>query len=229
MEEEELISKIEKMKKIEPDKDWIVTTKQDIMGEETQGIFDKVKSVLSKPIKKPALVVSPLILLAALLGGLFVYSNFLPKNLTPSNIVKVEDKGNAEVVSSLANLQANLGDITRNLKSLKKVKNPKKALAISQIIKATASQGRDVIGNIKDKNGTLSKDLTKRVNNVYAAYSGLMEKASSTQAEILGVVIDGLENASLTDQEESRLQKARDYYNNNEYSKTLLFIQKINE
>ena len=138
MKEQELINRIKKVEKVELSGSWIESTKKDIMGKEPMGVFDKVREVLSEPIQKPALVVSPLVLLAAILGGLFVYLNFIPKTSTP---VFVVGENNEEVVSSLSMLQANLGNITENLENLKKVRDPKQALAISEIVKATAQEG----------------------------------------------------------------------------------------
>lgn len=212
MQEHQLIKKIKELRQIKPNKDWVSFAKNRILGLREEEKW--CTSLFFTPIRRPALVVAPLVVLAAVLGGLFVYFNFLPSQV-PIVTRAPEKQEPEQIVSSLEELQSRLEKVTLGLNDLKKVKDPNQALVMTEIVKATAKNGEEIVGQIKS------------LASLGDAYRELGEKANNTQIEMMGNYIEYLSQRSLTEEDELRLQKAIEYYNEGKYTEAMLLIQRI--
>lgn len=226
MEERQLIKKIKELRQIKPNKDWVLFTKKEIFEKEKE---TQVLSWLFTPIQRPALVVRPLIAGVLILAGVFVYLYL--GALTPQ-IVQLpfasERQGETEmVITSLEELQGSLEQITLGLNNLKKAKDPNQALVMTEIVKATAKEGERVINQIKSSEGTLSRKTLASLNDSLDGFGEVFEKAGGVGEEILGFYLDDLEQRSLSEEDELRLQKAIEYYNEGRYIEVMLLIQRI--
>ena len=221
MDEGKLIKKIKELRQIKPSKDWASLTKNRILGRELEKSETSPFSILFAPIpiRKPVFIVAPLILVAAALGGLFVYLNLgighqLP--LVVGRLRPTEQKAEEMVmVSSLKELQVSLEKVMLGLNNLKKAKDPNQALVMTEIVKATAKNGEEIVDQIKS------------LASLGDAYRELGEKASNTQIEMMGDYIEYLSQRSLTEEDEARLQKAEEYYNEGKYTEAMILIQRI--
>ena len=229
MEEHQLIKKIEQLREIKPKKDWVFLTKNRILGKELEKSEMSPFSVLFIPIRKPALVVAPLVVLAAVLGGVFVYLNFLPQLAQIPVVTRIFESNQRaeEIIVSLGELQGNLEKITFGLNNLKNAKDPNQALVMTEIVKATAKKGEEVVDQIKTENSSQPKQVLASLNWVGDAYKGLGEAAGNTQIEVMGDYIEYLSQGTLTEEDETRLEKAEQYYNEGKYTDAIILIQKI--
>ncbi|MBZ9572632.1 hypothetical protein KJA17_00340 [Patescibacteria group bacterium] len=227
MQEHQLIKKIKELKQIKPNKDWVLFTKREILEE---GREEQIVSWLFTPLRRPALVVRPLIAGVLILAGVFVYLYL--GALTPqiAQLPFLSERKGVEtetMVASLEELQGSLEQITLGLNNLKKAKDPNQALVMTEIVKATAKEGERVINQIKSSGGTLSKKTLASLNDSLDGFGEVFEKAGGVGEEILGFYLDDLEQRSLSEEDELRLQKAIEYYNEGKYTEAMILIQGI--
>lgn len=216
MQNHQLIRKIKELRQIKPTEEWVFLTKEKILKKrkahlETAPV--SVFSLLLQPLRKPVLVVAPLVVLAAVVGGFFVY-----------NIVN-QGSGSQDtnIIASLEQLEKNLNQITSNLNSLKTAKDPNQALVMTEIVKATAKN----IGETVDQIGVKNNRYLEQVLAVKGASREVVETASNTQVEMIKDYIEYLKQTSLTDKDQERLEKVEEYYNDGKYNDALLFLQRI--
>ncbi len=227
MRESQLIKKIKELRQIKPNREWVSLTKKEILekGKEAQIVS---VSWFFTPIRKPALIVVPLVLVAAVLGGLFVYLNFLPQSFQLPTVFQFpESPKPSELTASLAELQKGLEKVTIDLESLKKAKDPNKALVMAEVIKATAKKGEEIVEQIKSKNSSQSKQVLATLGTLGETYRILEEVANDTQSEIIGSLIEDLEKRTLTAEDEERLLKAKDYYNEGKMEEAIFWLTRI--
>jgi len=213
MDERQLIKKIKELKQIKPNEDWVCFNKREILGEGLEKSETSPFSVLFIPIQKPALVLSSLVMVAAVLGGVFVYLNFIPQ-VQPSISTKAPEK---QIAVSLEELQASLEKITLGLSDLKNAKDPSQALVMAEIVKATAKNGEEIVGQYQ------------ALASLVGPYREIREVAGNTQVEMMGDYIEDLKQRTLTEEDEARLEKAEEYYNEGKYTEVIFLIQKIGQ
>ena len=229
MEERQLIKKIEQLKEIKPKKDWVFLTKNRILGKELGRSEMSPFSALFIPIRKPALVLAPLVVLAAVLGGVFVYLNFLPQLAKVPVVTQIleNNQRTKEIIVSLGELQGNLEKITFGLNNLKNAKDPNQALVMTEVIKATAKNGEKVVGQMKTFSKP-EKNILLSLNGIGDTYKEMRDEAGDTQIKVMGDYIEYLSQRTLTEEDENRLEKAEQYYNEERYSDAIILIQTIN-
>lgn len=226
MEERQLIKKIKEFRQIKPNKDWVLFTKREILE---QGKEEQIVSWLFTPFSRPALVVRPLIAGVLILAGVFVYLYLgaLTPQIVQLPFLSDKPAETEMVITSLEELQESLEQITLGLNNLKKAKDPNQALVMTEIVKATAKEGERVINQIKSSEGTLSRKTLASLNDSLDGFGEVFEKAGGVGKEILELSLDDLEQRSLSEEDELRLQKAIEYYNEGRYIEAMLLIQRI--
>lgn len=224
MQEYQLVQRIKKLRQIKPDRDWVSLTKSQILA---RGKEVKTESWLFTPIKKPAFIVAPLILVAAALGGLFIYLNFLPQSSSPPVITQgflakvsenqKEKEQEKQIVASLKELRVSLEQATADLNKLRESRDTRKALQMAEVVKIVARQVEGTIDQIKTPN-IQSEEVLASLNEVKDNSQELEQAAENVRIAIL---IEYLSRRSLTKGQENFLREAEEYYDNGEYNEAL--------
>ncbi len=226
MEERQIIKKIKELRQIKPNKDWVSFTKNQIFGRELEELKTSPFSIFHIPIRRPALVVSSLVLMAALLGGLFVYVNFQPQLPQMADISKIfkSYQEAREISGSLEELQVSLSRLSSSLNDLKD-KKPSQALAFTEVVKETASRGSDIIEQIKATSP--SKRVLAALGEVENSFKEIEERSAVLQKEMIKDYIEYLRGRSLTEEGQNRLEKAEEYYNQGQEEEARVLLMMI--
>ena len=215
MQEYQVINKIKKLESIKPDKGWVISTKQQILGFELDHSKVSTLDWFFIAFKKPVLVFSALLIVVVVAGG-FLFSGF--QGTEPE--VAVNDNG---MLASLQNLEAKLGEISLSLDNLEKATDQSQALVMAGIIKSTASGIEQGVSQIE------ANDYKEQVLAVLTASQEVMEAAENKQKEMIEFLIDDLDQRTLTPDNQERLEKLKQDYNNGEYDQAMIWIQMIGD
>jgi len=226
--EKKLVKKIARLKEIRPDENWVSFIKGEILGEEkkekeTLNVF----GWLFNPIKNPVWAVRGVIMSVLVLVGFFFYWSY--QNNQAITEVVLRNQVDNGVFSSINNLQENLEKINVSLNNLKNVGNKNQALVMTEVIKATAIKGEEAIEEIKRNDGSLSKESLASLNDLGKSYQELQRTSNSVQREMIEFLLSDIKGRSLTPEEESYLEKAREAYNKGKDGEAVIFLSKIGD
>lgn len=227
MDERQLIKQFKELRQLKPSRDWVLLTKREILGKakEKQSV-----SWLFTPIQRPALVLRPVMVVSVVLAGLFVYMYLNLNSGVPqlaqlpfiSDIFEKKETETEMLMVSLGEIQANLEKINHSLNNLKKLKNPNQALALTEIVKITASQGEKIVKQIETKSSS-KQVLATLVDN----FKELGETSYSLQKELLEDYINDLKQRTLSEEDEERLQKVEEYYQEGNVEEAVMLLISI--
>jgi len=214
MQNYQVINKIKKLESINPNKDWVISTKQDILGELDHS---KVSTLdwFFIAFKKPVFVLSAL-LIVMIIGGGFLFSGL------QGDQPEIADNSNG-MLDSLQNLESKLEEISLSLDNLKNAENQKQALVMAGIIKSTANGIERGVEQID------SSKYEKQVLAVRNASEKVQEEAENKQKEMIEFLINDLKQRTLTGEDQERLEKLEQDYNNGEYDQAMIWIQMIGD
>lgn len=219
MQDYQIINKIKKLESIKPGKDWVVSTKQQIIGYELDHSKISTLDWFFIAFKKPVLVLSSVLFIGIIITGAVLFSNF--------QSVQPEIASNkTEALVSLQNLEAKLGEINLSLGNLEKAEDQSQALAIAGIIKLTAGnieENIDKIGPDTDK----SQEYENQILAVINVSKEVKEMAENKQGEMIEFLINDYKQRTLSEDNQERLEKLEKSYNNGEYGQAILWIQAI--
>jgi len=232
MEEKQLIKKIKELRQIKPNKDWVFLTKNQILGEKEE-IKTRQFSFnwLFSPIRRPAFVLRGTIAAAIILTGAFFYLYYLNSQslqLPLSNFSQQSKKSSLQdknLVASLQNLQFSLNQISSSLNNLKNSRNPREVLVMTEIAKATVRNGAGLIKQIKQKSS--SRKVLTSLNQVQASIEDVQKSSLEVQKATIESLINDLKQRSLQEEDENRLQKAVEYYNEGKIAESMILLMRI--
>ena len=213
MQDYQVINKIKKLESIKPDKGWVISTKQQILGFELDHSKVSTLDWFFIAFKKPVLVFSALLIVIVVAGG-YLFSG--SQGTQPE--VAVDDNG---MLASLQSLEAKLGEINLSLSNLEKATDQSQALVMAGIIKSTASGIEQGVGQIENN------DYKEQVLAVQTASQGVIQVAGTKQMQMIEFLIDDLGQRTLTKDNQERLEKLKQDYNNGEYDQAMIWIQMI--
>lgn len=216
MEEKDLIKQLKTLKSIKSNKDWASSVKQDIFinrpAEKTAGFFSNVFSVLEG--HAIGFSVAAFIGLVVV-GGLF-YVNSQKTGTAYERLegllakVVSENNDSQEMLVSLGELQGKLEGINMAIDNLKNAKDPNQALAMTEIVKITAQEGKDIVDKIKSSNGSLSKQVLASLVAVEELSEELGEKSNTIQQKLFEDYLDDLRQRSLSQEDQELLERAEE-------------------
>lgn len=225
MREAELIQKINTLKQIKPREDWVVFVKQQILSsKEPEKPKISWSSWLLIPFQKPALALSSLIILALLLsGGLIFYFKWQP--FSQQIIPEDQQVSSEKLLASLKELQNSLEQIVLSLNSLKNTKTSNHTLGMTAVIKATAQSGEQTLKQL----GATTKDpkVLATLNELEERFTEVEQMSQDVQGEMIEALIKDLKQRTLTKEDEDRLQKVEEYYNEGKYIEATILLQRI--
>ena len=217
MEEYQVINKIKKLQQIKPRKDWVVFSKNEILGPEL-----KEKTPLFSwfilPFRKPALVFSSILIIAVALTGVFFYLNSQDSQIASKD---------TKVLVSLQGLETRLKEINSSLDNLKNMEDQSQALVMTEIVKATVKQGERVVDDLKKSKQPLSNKVSASLDGVGNDFKELGETTHTLQKEIFEDYLEFLKQRTLSEEDQARLQKVEQYYNEGRGADALLLITLI--
>jgi NADH dehydrogenase/NADH:ubiquinone oxidoreductase subunit G len=227
MTEKELIGKIRELRQIKPNKDWVILTKSQILGEEDNQL--RVLVNLFRPAYAGLIVVF-------VLFGLFGFAqNSLPGDILYP-IKKITEKSQAVFVSEKEKPKLNLELANKRLEELNQIaeKNEVKKLApaINEYQASVSEAAKNLVKLKKVDREIIEKSLELAKNKEKAEKTlginiGNEETEESlndlykTQAEYL---INDFKNRTLTDEQKIALEKAEKEFDSGNYLEVLTIL-----
>lgn len=228
MEEKELIQNLKKLRQIKPEKEWVLLTKEKILGREITPVFT---------VFKPAFAA---LTVFGILFSLFVFAqNSLPGDLLYP-LKKAVEKTQTLFVSQEEKPKLTLELADKRLKELNQIVQNNKienlAPALNEFEKTKTEVKKEVVTIVKNKPKEeavkLAKELggklieiKKKEKNVYATLNTEPSEETNQTAEktILEILIKDAENSTLTEEQKEDFEKVKEFYKTQEYQKGLEF------
>lgn len=227
MEEKELISKIQKLRQIKPDQDWVVLTKSQILGEEK-----KCTSLFLFPFLKVKPVYAGLVVIFILFGLFGMAQNSLPGDLLYP-IKKITEKSQAVFISEEELPKYNLEIANKRLEELNKIAqtNQVKKLtpAISEFQSSVSQAGQKLTETKKPKVKEIVEVTKKIEENKQKVESRGIEVGETTELDkaLLQLIerqLKDLQVRSLTDSQKQIFLEAVEDFKAGKYADTLYKI-----
>ena len=179
MQDYQVINKIKKLESIKPGKDWVISTKQQILGYELDHSKVSTLDWFFIAFKKPVLVLSSVLFIGIIITGAVLFSNFQGS--------QPEIADNNGMLASLQNLETKLGEISLSLDNLENVEDQSQALVMAGIIKSTASGIEQSVSQIETNDY-----IKEQVLAVKTASEKVIEAAETKQMQMIEFLINDL-------------------------------------
>ena len=234
MTEKELISKLQELKRIEPQKDWVFLTKNSILSQKPELIKEENSSALS--IFKWLVFSRKPVLVSLVILGLFISTFSFAQNALPGDFfysLKIAaEKGQALFVSEKEKPKFILGLNEKRLEELDKVvkagQAEKLSPAISAFEESANKAAKEVSKVIKEEGGEAAvksiekyvqgKDKTKEVFNSLGLEPKMSQEDEKLYAEFL---VKDWEKRTLNENQEKLLKEAKEFFEKGDYSSAL--------
>ena len=226
----QLIKKIKKLRQIRPPREWVNLTKKEILGEIDEKRENQLVGWLFTPIRKPAFVVRTIMVAVLILAGSFFYLYYLNSQIPQisfSNLNFFQNQENEDLVASLQELEVSLNKITSSLNNLKNLKDPKQALAVTEVVRVTADNAQNLLKEMRKK--ASSKKVLAALTEMEDSFQELGETSSNLRIEIIESLFQDLDQRTLTEDDQNRLQKAKDYYNEGKIEQAMILLMRIGQ
>jgi len=210
--EKDLIKKIEILKEIKPERDWLLNTKKEISGVKGSPIFGNL-------LENRAFLFVPS-LVTVLIIAVLLYSNL--NNISEPKIVSLDPEVLEAITTGLRTVEVDVLKVTQNIE---KVKEPKQVLEIKEKVDSTIENGERIVFTFKE----LIKEPDKKpdqvlttLNKVEEAFDDLEKTYLEKQKELTKQLIEDLEKENLTQEQELILEQAKQYFEQENYSEALI-------
>ena len=229
MTEKQLISKIKKLRNIKPDQDWVVFTKDNIMGKEKKFSFSALVNDFYKGERfvfnhKPAFAFLTVLLIVI---GLFGFSQNSVPGDSLFTLKKITEKGQG--VLEKDEVKRNLALVDKRLDDLAKIAEDndvnKLAPAINEYQETVSNVAdslednpkniQEIVGTIKELEGKQEKIKSLGIE------IGDNEKLDNVLGQIVQNEINDLETKILSEEQEQELNQAKELFEQEEYSEAL--------
>jgi len=227
---QEIILKIEELRQIEPEKKWVQATKSEILGQKQ--ISQKVSELFGW-LPKRAFFVLP----TAMALVLFCVSQY-NKNVRYTQMASVD----LEVLEMIANnLRQVESDFIRTSDGLENISQADKMLRIQDLVVSALESGGKIVENTREMVG--ESEAVKRTPQVYSiineveyatdnleyALEDMDETYLTKQKELARNMIEELDELSLTEEQLSVLEQAKNAFNEARYSEALMKIFELSQ
>jgi len=239
MDEKQIISQLKYLRKVKPAKDWALLVKKDLLfepmelkekpaGEPFFAFFARAKLSFAKP----AFVISSALVVGFAILGTLAYFG-LQKNTY--NLQAFVDKVSFQTeeskvaLASLQDVQNKIDEVRTVLTSLKTDKDSKKVLMAAEVIKATAKNSQQAIAKMQSSNADVSKQVMASLNKIKDSSLDLEKTSADLQIEMFKSYLADLKTKTLSPDDEERLKKAEEYFNNGQTENAIVLLMKIGE
>ncbi len=226
MTQEELITKIKDLKAVEPSNNWVLSTKNRILGTETRTeLF---------PFFKP--VYAGLFCLLFLIGLFEISQDALPGE-SLYYLKKITEKSQVFLSSEAEKPSLNLAQANKRLEELDKIARKNEVQKLAPAIdefQATVSEAAKSLSKVKKVDEQIVAQARKLDENKERVEQTLATKIETDDyynalAVIVKREISDLEAKDLTDQEKAGLEQAKQYLEQEDYSEALITILEISQ
>lgn len=236
MQEKQIISQLKSLQKIKPAKDWAILVKKDLLTEpiELKNIQEKVsfgESIFSF-FARPAFLVSSLILVGCAVMGTFAYFGLQKKNYDLQAYIEnlaFQNEENKVALAGLQDVQEKMDEVKSALLALKSTKDLKNILAVSEIVKSTAKNSQTSVEQIKSSSSGLSQQTLASLGKVKETSLELEKTSIDLQVETFLAYLTELKTKTLSAQDQERLAKAEEYFENGNIESAIIMLVKIGE
>ena len=236
MQDKQIISQLKGLKAIKPAKDWAVLVKKDLLTEpiELQNIQEKVsfgESVFSF-FAKPAFVISSIAFVGLVVMGSFAYFGLQKKNYDLQAYVDSftpQTEENKMAIAGLLDVQNKMDEVKAALVALKLTNDPKKILAVTEVVKSTAKNSQTAIDQIKNSNTDLSKQALASLGKIKESSLEIEKTSIGLQTEMFKTYLAELKTKTLNEQDQERLSEAEKYFNEGNIESAIILLVKIGE
>ena len=219
MTEKELIEKIQGFKGIKPEKDWVILTKKEILGEKPKIGF----SFFFKPALAGALTL-------CILGGVFVFAQGALPGDSLYPLKKVAEKARLSFVSEKERPNLQLEYANEKLESLAKVVQNKQTKKVTLIIKeyqANVSEAAKSLEKVETPNVKEIVEGNKRIEENREKIEALGVRLGETKewdnalARIVESEIKYWEKSTLSESQLEIFEQVKEDYQDGSYSEAL--------
>lgn len=236
MNDKQIISQLKGLKAIKPAKDWVVLVKKDLLLEptETQNIQERIsfgESIFSF-FAKPAFVVGSIAMVGLIIMGSFAYFGLQKKNYDLQayvNSFTPQTEENKKAIAGLEDVQNKMDEVKTALVALKASNDPKKVLAMTEVVKSTAKNSQVAIDQIKNSNTDLSKQALASLGKIKESSQEIEKTSIDLQTEMFKTYLAELKTKTLNEQDQSRLDSAEKYFNQGNIENAIILLVRIGE
>ncbi len=226
MEEKELIRELKIFSKIKPDKNWVVLSKREIFKEE-----EKTQERFLFPWK---VFISTLSIITLLLFAIYFQTNINNKIAEISkNLFAFEskDQKTAQISESIKAINENLNKVEVSLDNIKENKdkiNKKEVLGITQVVKNTVQNSKEIAKKIESAPDIKNqKEISKTLGVIVETSDKIREKSEELQIEMIKALISDLSKRSLSLEDSQKLEKAKDYFEKGDIQTAIILLSQI--
>ena len=232
MDERQIISQLKDLRKIKPAKDWVFLVKKDLLFEPKE-LQEKVAGETFFAIfSRPAFVVSSALVVGFALLGTLAYFGLQKDSYNLQAFVdkvSFQTQASKQALASLADVQNKMDEVKAALAALKSTKDPKKALATAEVVKATAKNSQEAIEKITNSNTDLSQQVLASLNKIKDSSLELEKTSADLQIDMFKTYLAELKTRTLSFDDQERLKKAEEYFNDGKIDEAIILLVKIGE
>ena len=207
--EKELIAKLQSLKQVKPNQDWVVLAKNQILNSPVAPAQTALLVSIMKVFYQPKLAYSLAVFMVAVIG-IFAYTNMnmnvpaqQPQVLVKSNVEQLKLTSQSLATAVVGKQKSDI------------------AIAAVKVNKATQNLTQAIV-----ENPGLAKDIAVEVKNnkTYLEILGdhdLKQSSDMLYKAIDQQMIDDLKNTTLTESQQKLLDEVTDLYEQGEYAKVL--------
>lgn len=232
MDEKQIISQLKGLRNIKPAKDWVLLVKKDLLFEPMELKENPAGEPFFAFFARPAFVISSALVVGFAILGTLAYFG-LQKN--SYNLQAFVDKVSFQTqesktaLASLQDVQNKIDEVRTVLTSLKTNKDPKKVLVAAEVIKATAKTSQQAIAKMQSSNADLSKQVMASLNKIKDSSLDLEKTSAELQIEMFKSYLADLKTKTLSPDDQERLKKAEEYFNDGKIDEAIILLVKIGE
>lgn len=251
MKEQELISKLKKLKQIKPRQEWVFLAKQELFGEKAEMSSQKISAserfsiildvfprVVSHLNYKYAF--ATLVFMFLMMSSVFIYAqNALPGD-TLFAIKKLSEKTEAVLTFKNLSPENQLSIANKRLDELSQIAKSNQSQKLAPAIREFQASAKEAAINIKNMSSSqgLNKEIVAQAKKLAEAKKdmeirgvviGEIEELDNALAGLIKMEIEDLENSILTATQDQALSNAKTDFQNKQYSDALEKILELTQ
>lgn len=232
MDEKQIISQLKDLRKVKPAKDWAFLVKKDLLFEPMELKEKPAGEPFFAFFARPAFVVSSAMVVGFAILGTLAYFGLQKNSYNLQAFVdkiSFQTQESKAALASLQDVQNKIDEVRTVLVSLKTDKDPKKVLATAEVIKATAKNSQQAIEKMQSPGADLSKQVMASLNKIKDSSLDLEKTSADLQIEMFKSYLADLKTKTLSPDDQERLKKAEEYFNDGQTENAIILLIKIGE
>jgi len=219
MKDRQLMTQLNKMKKIKPDRDWVSDTEQNILGSRKERTF----SIFQFNYVRYA--ITAILVVAVIVGGVFYFSDTSqPQPTKPQLTVN-----NTELKGLISSLEQLSKDIDQTAGKLSKMDSKAASKAVQQGQRIAQAVGQVAKNDQLDPQtqqtvASLGENLEQNVNNLRQKLQKLYKKEAQRKLDRLQQ-----QDGSLSEEIKEQVEQAEQLMDEEKYEQAFLKLEKISQ